>query len=317
MMDVLHLDETIHDVKPRSNLDLISILVVDDSMLMASMVSTHIRSVGTYVVEMVSNGKEAIRLLHEVAVLPNLIVSDLHMPEMDGLELVQQIKEDFPQIPVVIMTAEGSEELAIQALQSGAASYVSKKNLRRDMQGILEQVLAASKADRRRQQLLKSMTVRQSEYILENDPSLVPLLIQMFQEELSGMGLCSQANRTRIGVALEEALLNAIYHGNLEVSSELKMDGNRFHEVAAERRFMEPYKTRQVFVRAYLSKNVATFLIRDQGPGFDVSKLPDPLDPSNFEKPSGRGLLLIRAFLDEVRHNETGNEITLIKYRDK
>ena len=53
-------------------------------------------------------------------------------------------------------------------------------------------------------------------------------------------------------------------------------------------------------------------MIRDEGPGFDPTKLPDPTDPANMEKASGRGLLLIRTFMEEVRHNDQGNEITMV-----
>ena len=54
-------------------------------------------------------------------------------------------------------------------------------------------------------------------------------------------------------------------------------------------------------------------MIRDEGPGFDTTTLPDPTDPANLEKRSGRGLLLIKAFMSEVRHNARGNEVTLIR----
>ena len=54
-------------------------------------------------------------------------------------------------------------------------------------------------------------------------------------------------------------------------------------------------------------------MVRDDGRGFDPSKLPDPTDPANLQKCCGRGLFLIRTFMDEVRFNDTGNEITMIK----
>jgi len=59
----------------------------------------------------------------------------------------------------------------------------------------------------------------------------------------------------------------------------------------------------------------AVFAVRDEGPGFDVSGIPDPTDPENMLKPSGRGLLLIRTFMDEATHNAAGNEITLVRRR--
>ena len=55
---------------------------------------------------------------------------------------------------------------------------------------------------------------------------------------------------------------------------------------------------------------------RDEGPGFDPATVPDPTDPANLEKASGRGLLLIRAYMDEVIHNRTGNQVTLVKRRE-
>ena len=61
------------------------------------------------------------------------------------------------------------------------------------------------------------------------------------------------------------------------------------------------------------SRSSVEFVIRDEGPGFDLSGLPDPTDPENLAKVSGRGLLLINAFMDEVRHNDQGNEITMVK----
>jgi anti-sigma regulatory factor (Ser/Thr protein kinase) len=54
-------------------------------------------------------------------------------------------------------------------------------------------------------------------------------------------------------------------------------------------------------------------VITDEGPGFDLSTVPDPGDPENFLKPSGRGLLLVRSFMDEAYHNAKGNVITLVK----
>ena len=60
---------------------------------------------------------------------PDIVVSDLQMPEMDGLELVETIRREHPGLPVILMTAHGSEETAIQALRKGATNYVAKRNL--------------------------------------------------------------------------------------------------------------------------------------------------------------------------------------------
>ena len=75
------------------------------------------------------------------------------MPEMNGLELVEAVRARYPRIPVVLVTAQGSEAIAVQALEHGAASYVPKSQLHHDLCDTLESVLAAA-GDRRTQQSL-------------------------------------------------------------------------------------------------------------------------------------------------------------------
>jgi anti-sigma regulatory factor (Ser/Thr protein kinase) len=119
---------------------------------------------------------------------------------------------------------------------------------------------------------------------------------------------------TRVCIALEEALLNAIFHGNLQLSSDLRQDGEEaYYRLAEERRGIVPFRDRQVFCTARLSHAEVRVTIRDEGPGFDPTTLPDPTDPANLGRIGGRGLLLIRTFMDSVTHNQAGNEVTLVK----
>jgi anti-sigma regulatory factor (Ser/Thr protein kinase) len=105
-----------------------------------------------------------------------------------------------------------------------------------------------------------------------------------------------------------------MHHGNLELSSQLRETNDKeYYRLGQERRRQKPYSDRKVFVTALDTPDESIYIIRDEGPGFDPAKLPDPLDPENMDRVSGRGLLLIRTFMDEVRHNPAGNEITVIK----
>ena len=125
-----------------------------------------------------------------------------------------------------------------------------------------------------------------------------------------------QTERIRVGIALNEALLNAIQHGNLELSSDLRQEDEQiFRDLGEQRRRQAPYRDRRVYVRATLSRSEAVYVVEDEGPGFDPATLPVPSDPANLERIGGRGLMLIRIFVDEVEHNEKGNRITLrMKY---
>src|SRR5262245_29566653 len=78
-----------------------------------------------------ANGREALAQMERAT--PDLVLTDLQMPEMDGLQLVEAIKARFPHVPVILMTAHGNEDTAVHALRHGAASYVPKPNLARDL----------------------------------------------------------------------------------------------------------------------------------------------------------------------------------------
>src|SRR5262249_5409536 len=180
-----------------------------------------------------------------------------------------------------------------------------------------DSVLSVAKAGRQQQRLLECLTQTESHFLLDNDPSLIPPLIGHLQENLARMRLCDEIGRIRVSVALQEALVNAIYHGNLEISSQLReKDDKMYYALIEQRRMQKPYALRRVHVIARESPAEACYVIRDEGPGFDPNALPDPTDPANLERVCGRGLLLIRTFMNEVRFNKAGNEITLIKYRD-
>ncbi len=291
-----------------------TILIVDDSAAARRLVGRMVRRRPEFRVLFACNGREALSILKIEPCAA--VVTDMYMAEMDGLELVEAIRDSHPLVPVVLMTALGNEEVVVKALQGGAASYVSKHNLERDLIETLDRVLANAKVDRRRKSLLECVSDLDCHFVLENDPALVPILVAHLQEYAVRMKLCDSNGRIRLGVALEEALLNGLYHGNLELSSKLRQDGgDAYQRTAEERRNKAPYAERRLHVHVKLGATTAVFVIRDEGPGFDASAIPDPTNPENFDKPSGRGLLLIRTFMDEVKHNASGNEITLVRRR--
>ena len=291
-----------------------TVLVVDDSAMDRHLAGAIVQKLEGWQAVFAGNGVEALEVMGRQT--PDLVLTDMLMPEMDGLELVQAIRSRFPLVPVILMTAHGSEDIAIQALQKGAASYVPKKSLARELAETVEQVMTAAQTTRNQQRILEHLGHVETNFVLENDVSLIPPLVSFLEETISRSKLCDPSGLILLGVALHEALTNAIYHGNLELSSELKeADEKKYYQLARERMSQEPYAARRVTVNARLDRKEGVFTIRDEGPGFDPATLPDPTDPSNLGKVSGRGLLLIQTFMDQVHHNEDGNEITMIKRR--
>lgn len=258
------------------------------------------------------SGREALDIISKLPL--SLVLTEVQTPDMDGLELVERIRAARPALPVILMPAAGSEDLALRALRAGAASYVPKRLLGEILVSTAEGVLSSARQERRRGRVQDCMTRLEYDFELESDPSIVSSFVALVQDQIVRLKVCTEAEKMRLGIALEEALLNGIYHGNLEISSDLKQDGsNAFQQTAAERRRLSPYRERRLRVTVRISRREATFVVRDEGPGFDVTSLPDPTDPDNMLKASGRGLLLIRTFMDDVRHNASGNEITMVK----
>lgn len=291
-----------------------SILVVDDSAVDRRLAGGLLEKDPELSIRYAVHGADGLDKIKEE--LPSLVLTDLVMPEMDGLDLVSMVRSTYPSIPVILMTSAGNEEICVQALQRGAASYVPKRVLSQRLLETVHQVLEIASHEQTKSRLMNCMTATQSTFELDNDNKLIPPLVAHLLELAERLELWDESDRMRIGIALEESLVNALCHGNLEVGSELRgVDDDAYYALLSERRACEPFCDRRIHVDSIFSREEARFVIRDEGPGFDPEGLPDPTDPANLEKAAGRGVLLMRSFMDEVAYNQSGNQVTLVKRR--
>ncbi|MFT7638581.1 MAG: anti-sigma regulatory factor (Ser/Thr protein kinase), partial [Pirellulaceae bacterium] len=202
------------------------------------------------------------------------------------------------------------------ALNLGAAGNVPKQQLVQHLSETALRIINSSEANAKRERLLECMNSSQCHFVIENDRVLIPTVLGRLQSSLRLFDICDESDRLRVRMALDEAVANALYHGNLQISSDLKEDDfTEFYALADQRRIQRPYSDRKIYITEQLSREQAIFTIRDEGAGFDVSSIPDPTDPENLMKASGRGIVIMNAFMDEVFYNEAGNEVTLIKHR--
>lgn len=291
---------------------MVRILVVDDSpgdrQWLAALLSRH----SEHEVITADSAEEALRLVGEEN--PQVIVTDMVMPGLSGLQLVEAIRKNFPHIPVILVTAHGNEELALEALHRGAASYVNKAWAARRLLPTVYQVAEAAKKSARISRLNRYLENCSFSFSLLSDCQLLKPILDFVHGLLECLEL-DLGEITRVNVALQEALSNAVFHGNLELPSAIREeDEHQYFALAARRRCEPPFCERRVYFQGKVSREHLEFVIRDEGPGFDLSVLPNPDDARALDCPCGRGLLLIRAFMDEVTFNERGNEIRLVKH---
>jgi CheY-like chemotaxis protein len=295
------------------------ILLVDDSAVDRQLLAGFLKRDVTLLVHECTGGRQALRRLAEHP--PDVVVTDMLMPEMDGLELVKAIRAKHPELPVVLVTAHGSETLAASALREGAAGYVAKANCKELLAETIHHVLELSHAAADYERLLGTVKQNYFEFELPSDPSLIPPLQDLAQRIVGAMGLCDATGRLQVGVALEHAVTNAMYHGNLELSGDelATVRGAQSAQrckLLGQRKTQSPYCDRRVQVTMQFSRAEAIFRIRDQGPGFDVGAASTADLATFFRGTKGQGLFLMWAFMDKISFDKTGNTVTLQKLRE-
>jgi CheY-like chemotaxis protein len=290
------------------------VLLVDESMEESSGTADLLKRISSEVVVCCSSGSAALAAIQQHR--PDIALMALPAGEaVPQLRLLGTIRVRYPKLPIVLLTADAITPLVVQALQNGATSFVPRERSEHYLGFTLDSVLQLSQTERRLQRLFGYVCCTESSFCLENDPALIAPLVSHLQENAARMKGMDEIQRTQLGIALHEGLLNAMYHGNLEVSSELRqLSESDFLAQAVERREISPYRERRIHVKAKVTPAEAVYVIRDEGKGFDLNALPDPTLPANLVKASGRGVLLMRTFVDVIRYNEAGNELTLIKH---
>jgi CheY-like chemotaxis protein len=286
----------------------VTILVVDDSPVDRRLASGLLTRAG-FTTRLAENGDDALVSLAEEPA--DLVVTDLLMPKMDGLELVEAVRSRYPDVPVILMTAHGSEGIGVRALQRGAASFVPKRDLARSLADTVRSILSARDFD---VTPLSVGTRASTRWDIGNELAEVTAVVGILETHLARIALVDETSRIQVSVALREAIVNAMLHGNLGLSSLLKEEDPDAHDkLAEERRKMSPYRERRVRVTLTESPGEVTYVVSDDGPGFDLASIPDQTDPANLERTSGRGLFLIRTFMDDVNHSDGGRTITMVK----
>ena len=288
-----------------------TVLLVDDSATDRAMIGGMLQK-NDIKVRFAESGAGALKQL--AGSLPDVVLTDMQMPEMNGLELVKAIRGSYPRVPVILMTGHGSESLAARALQEGAASYVPKSQVTELLADCVRHLVSLSVEDSEFDRLIDHANVVDFQFSLHNDESLIPPLLTLVKQMIGGLNLCDATGQIQVGVALEEALTNAMNHGNLELTTEqLEEVGDDRAELIRKRSESKPYVDRRCHVRCMINRDEAKITVRDDGPGFDVQ---NSLDISVNEEAS-RGLVLMWGLMDKVVFNTIGNEVALVKRRQE
>ncbi|HKI98947.1 MAG TPA: response regulator [bacterium] len=303
----------------------ISVLFVDDEEDIR--LSFRDRFEDQFDIALASNGKEALEHLQGDSTA-SVVVTDLRMPAMGGLEMIQHAKELDPDLGFIVVSGHGDTDDVITALRLGARNFLRKPYSFAELEEAI--VLEARRyrliVEERARRKVESATerfllgVEGMTFLLPNSLDWVNPLTFRLVGIMEAVGICDEHNRSNIALGLMEIITNAIEHGNLAIDGPEKRDlqgvsEQTYAKELARRRSSEPYRSRKVRVVATVNEHLAKITVEDDGEGFDYHNLPDPTDPENLFLASGRGILLARAFIDEVHFHGRGNACTLVQYR--
>jgi len=237
--------------------------------------------------EVVTAGDRAEALAREDLEEFDLIISDLAEYSDSAVQIVSELKRKKLFVPVVVSSEEAQHAGLVKAFKLGATNYLRKPYDKEELSQIVEKTLGYKL--RFVEDLKVLPYVREHiEFELPSDISLMDGVLRYLVERVAALGVI-KPDASNLFIALDEAFVNAVKHGN-------KQDARKLVRITAD-----------------LSPQEARFTIEDEGEGFDVAAIPDPRDPENLFKTSGRGVLLIYNIMDQVEYNERGNRLTMVK----
>ncbi|GAB4282594.1 MAG: ATP-binding protein [Candidatus Rifleibacteriota bacterium] len=291
----------------------IKILVVEDEPVTRMIMQNNIES-AKYEVKAAENGADGFELFKSFK--PDIVFSDISMPVMDGLKLLEEIRRIDYEAIVIMTTAFGSTEYTLQALRLRANDYLVKPISKNMLLPVLAKYSAIISERTFESEITDLIIYKELAMKLDNSLDKIGRVVDRLIQETEGR----IKNKDRLGVrlGLMEIILNALEHGNLGITYDEKskiMDGDPedWHRLIEERSRMKPYKDRKIIIKFKMFEDICEWLIIDEGEGFDWKNLPSLNDPDSIFETHGRGIMLTRMNFDQVEFLGKGNQVRLRK----
>jgi CheY-like chemotaxis protein/anti-sigma regulatory factor (Ser/Thr protein kinase) len=290
------------------------VLVVDDQEALRSLLARLLEREGFDPIQ-AEDGAQAVEKYKTEA--PLVVVSDIMMPKMDGLMLLNEIRRIDRNATVILMTGQGNEDVLLKALRGGATNFFKKpfnvRELIDEIRKVVEFRLEAARSS-----LFSPLLVEETKHFVmpRADSPFFPIINQI---TLQLPCLLPQEDILNLKIGIEEIITNAIEHGNLGISFEEKskaIQEGRLAELIADKGRQSDDARRAVRITSRLGPDLFEITVRDDGDGFDWRTLP-AVAPENLLAFNGRGVFLTKIYFDEVVYNDAGNEVTLRKHKPR
>jgi CheY-like chemotaxis protein len=263
------------------------VLVVDDEPAMRELLSTYLAEFGISALT-APNGVQALEIVQTRPV--DLIITDLWMPEMDGLELLQKVKTINARIPVAVLSGHGTVQDTVKALNLGAYTFLSKPVRIEDIESVVRKGLRLRDLSVGSYEL-QNYIRHYSEIQIPNYQHLFPSVILYILKDCQWRGFDDDQMLSNLSVVLDEMLMNAYKHGNKE------------------------REDRSITIRYAFDVDKLQITIEDEGEGFDTEQVIRELTSLERHQLLERGVFLLSILMDDFQYNEKGNAVTMTMMR--
>ena len=285
------------------------LLVIDPCPDTQARITQHVQGRGFSIIA-APDPATALTMIGQAA--PDIVITDVFLPEGAGLTLVKELKARHETCPVIVMANNAPEDLIVEALRVGAADYLHKPITEEELAHALQRA-----RDLLPSGLLDMPGLSRSEYRLtvESDPTHIPGIISWLIKTTAST--LPPMQRLHLQGALQELLFNAIEHGNLEIFYQEKQEAlasGCYDQLLAQRLGQARLRDRRVTIQVFHDKSAAQLVYRitDEGKGFKWrSLLTRSKEVLESDAANGRGIFLTRSFFPSLAYNERGNEVTI------
>jgi serine/threonine-protein kinase RsbW len=253
------------------------ILIVDDHDDLSTVLMREFSELG-HLIKVAETRDEAVAFIEDENF--DLIITDL-----DGEHLTDKNNEDdeITCLPEAIPDTRNN----IKAFKICVSNYRNNEFTEDELRNFVETTLSHKAKFVDQKEIVQNLREK-IEFEIPSVISLMHGILDYLMKRVEKIGVVNSEN-SNLFIALDEAFVNAVKHGN-------KFDATKLVRITAE-----------------VSPKEARFTIEDEGEGFNVAEIPDPTNVENLFKTSGRGVLIIHNVMDEVRYNERGNRLEMIK----
>ncbi|MCX8043369.1 MAG: response regulator [Desulfobacterota bacterium] len=264
----------------------INVLIVDDDRDVLHTLSEILAELRVNPVT-AADGVEALEKIKTRKI--DLIITDLMMPNLDGFELINRVRQVNANIPIAVISGHGEVKNVVTALSRGAFNFITKPFTIKEIEQVVKRGLRLREFSLGTHRLLEGIR-NTTEMEIPNYPHLIPSAALYIIRECQWRGIEDEALLSNISICVDELLQNALIHGN-------DLD-----------------ESKKIMVRLFFDHERFSMQVEDEGKGFDYHAIMNTFRDDVQSLPTKRGLFIVNYLMDELSFNQKGNQVTMVKY---